>query len=72
MKTTVKFLSTFSFLLGPVMAMAHPGHGSENPLSPVHYLANPEHAVPIAVTLTAVVVLGWMWKVKTDKVSNKK
>lgn len=71
MKTANKLLSAAALLAVPAASMAHPGHGHENPLSPVHYLANPEHAVPLAITLVAVVVLGWMWKVKTSKANDK-
>lgn len=35
----------------PVHAYAHPGHGHENPLSPGHYVINPEHFIPLALTV---------------------
>ena len=41
-------------LLTPATLLAHPGHGSENPLSPGHYLANQEHFLPFAFTVVAV------------------
>lgn len=40
--------------------LAHEGHGHDNPLSPGHYLGNPEHALPLALTVVAgLVVIGW-------------
>lgn len=51
----------------PTLAMAHPGHGHENPLSPDHYLANAEHSLPIALTLGVVVFAVWKWKKATSK-----
>ena len=41
-------------LLTPATLLAHPGHGNENPLSPGHYLANPEHFLPLTFTVVAV------------------
>jgi hypothetical protein len=38
-------------------AQAHPGHGHENPLSPGHYTGNPEHALPLALTIAVSAVL---------------
>lgn len=43
-------------LLAPVVLLAHPGHGHENPLSPGHYIANPEHFLPLALTISAVLI----------------
>lgn len=43
-------------LLTPVLLLAHPGHGHENPLSPGHYIANPEHFLPLALTIGAVLM----------------
>jgi hypothetical protein len=40
----------------PAILMAHPGHGHENPLSPGHYVANPEHFIPLALTIGAVLM----------------
>jgi hypothetical protein len=39
---------------------AHEGHGHESPLSPGHYIANPEHALPIALTLVTALAGGWL------------
>lgn len=43
-------------LLAPFVLFAHPGHGHENPLSPGHYIANPEHFLPLALTIGAVLI----------------
>lgn len=49
-------LGVISLLLTPLAMFAHPGHGHENPLSPGHYLANPEHFIPLALTIGAVLI----------------
>jgi hypothetical protein len=40
----------------PLSVLAHEGHGHEHPLSPGHYLGNPEHAIPISLAFAAVTV----------------
>jgi len=43
----------------PFVSTAHEGHGHEHPWSPGHFLANPEHSIPLAlavVLITAFVV----------------
>ncbi len=40
----------------PLALFAHPGHGYYNPLSPGHYVANPEHFLPLAITIGAVLI----------------
>jgi hypothetical protein len=44
-----------SAILLPQAVLAHEGHGHENPLSPGHYIANPEHFIPLALAVAAVV-----------------
>lgn len=56
MKTILKKLIAIAFVLLPVFVFAHPGHGNENPLSPGHYIANPEHYIPLALTLGATLI----------------
>jgi hypothetical protein len=48
--------SIFCILLTPFALLAHPGHGHESPLSPGHYVANPEHFLPLALTIGAVLI----------------
>lgn len=52
MKKSALFLLALSAL--PALLNAHPGHGYENGWTILHYLVNPEHALPFA----AVLVLG--------------
>ena len=57
-----KSIITLSLSLVALVLQAHPGHGSENPLSPGHYLGNPEHALPLTLSIMAAFVLvGWLW-----------
>lgn len=42
-------------------ALAHPGHGTQNPLSPGHYVSNPEHSIPLTLAIGAgVVLINWL------------
>jgi hypothetical protein len=42
-------------------AVAHPGHGHGNPLSPGHYVSSPEHALPLTLAIAAgVVLITWL------------
>lgn len=43
--------------LFPLASLAHEGHGHENPWSPGHFLANPEHSIPLALSIALVTVL---------------
>jgi len=45
-------------LLTPVALFAHAGHGHESPLSPGHYVANPEHFLPLALTIGVILIAG--------------
>ena len=44
----------------PGLLMAHPGHGHDNPLSPGHYIFNPEHALPVMLALVVSVAFSWI------------
>jgi hypothetical protein len=57
MKIFAKILcgSIIAFL--PLSLVAHAGHGQDNPLSPGHYVNNPEHSWPITLAIATVVVL---------------
>jgi len=42
----------------PVFVMGHPGHGHDySPLSPGHYIGNPQHAIPLTLVIAVGVVL---------------
>jgi hydrogenase/urease accessory protein HupE len=61
MKAITNKLILLAIAALPVLAFAHPGHGHENPLSPGHYVVNPEHFIPLALTvaITLSIVLGY-------------
>lgn len=61
MKTAMKKLLTAMLTIAPVFTFAHPGHGHGNSLSPEHYLGNPEHSIPIVLTLAVVALVGIRW-----------
>jgi hypothetical protein len=52
-KSILLAIASFS----PLAVFAHAGHGHENPLSPGHYLGNPEHVIPLALTILVVSLL---------------
>lgn len=57
----MKKLLALAVAMVPLMSEAHPGHGNENPLSPGHYVNNPGHAIPLALTIAAaIVVANWL------------
>jgi len=49
-------ISIICILLTPFALLAHPGHGHQSPLSPGHYVANPEHFLPLALTIGVVLI----------------
>jgi hypothetical protein len=53
----MKKIITLVMAFAALPALAHPGHGSQSPLSPGHYVSNPEHSIPITLAVAAVVVL---------------
>jgi hydrogenase/urease accessory protein HupE len=55
-KITRVAIGIICILVTPFSLLAHPGHGHENPLSPGHYVANPEHFLPLALTIGAVLI----------------
>jgi len=68
MKSAMRKLLVVVLAAAPAFTFAHPGHGHGNPLSPDHYLGNPEHSIPIALTLAAVAFVAiWQWKKATPK-----
>lgn len=57
MKAITKKMILIASSVIPVFALAHPGHGHESPLSPGHYLTNPEHYIPLALTVGAALLV---------------
>lgn len=57
MKKISKIVVSAWVALLPLSAIAHAGHGHDNPLSPGHYVNNPQHSFPIALSIATVVVL---------------
>ncbi|MBX7124206.1 MAG: hypothetical protein K1X47_00815 [Cyclobacteriaceae bacterium] len=59
-------------LLTPLSILAHPGHGHDNPLGPGHYVGNPEHALPLALTIAvAMFVVGYAVRTLSAKAQKK-
>jgi hypothetical protein len=56
MNAKVKIISFGFLMIAPLFAQAHPGHGHESPLSPGHYIVNPQHYIPLALTVGAALL----------------
>lgn len=70
-KSFHNLIATAAVLCTPLMTLAHPGHGHENPLSPGHYVANPEHSLPVLLTLAAGIAFAWYLNKKANRVNEK-
>ncbi len=64
----MKKILSLLLLVTTVPVFAHPGHGTQNPLSPGHYIANPEHSIPLTLAIGASVVLV-LWVVNRQRAS---
>jgi hypothetical protein len=64
--------AVYVVICSAVQSQAHEGHGHESPLSPGHYIANPEHALPIALTFITALVAGWLIYRKAVKSKSNK
>lgn len=72
MKKITLPLTTVTLVLYSTMAcLAHEGHGHESPLSPGHYVTNPEHALPLALTLVVALTFGWLLYRKAFRTKGK-
>lgn len=71
MKNAMKILWANALLILPMAGFSHPGHGHGNPLGPGHYLGNPEHAIPIALTIAAASLVA-IWKARKARNEIKK
>lgn len=46
----------------PIVAHAHPGHGTTDPDSWAHYLTEPVHVVTLVAALAAATGIGVAWR----------
>ncbi len=53
-------------------AFAHAGHGHDNPLSPGHYVNNPEHAIPLTLAFVVCIIVITWFSYKVQHRINKK
>lgn len=60
MKKIAKTLVILSAVFAPAFVWAHAGHGHDNPLSPGHYVTNPEHSVQLLLIIVASIAFGWL------------
>jgi MYXO-CTERM domain-containing protein len=44
-------------MLSTAIVLAHPGHGATEPASWLHYFTEPEHVIPLALALAAIVAI---------------
>jgi hypothetical protein len=71
MKNLIKILCAGALFALPFISFGHPGHGHESPLSPGHYLGNPVHSIPIALTVAAAAAFV-VWKIRRARNDVKK
>ncbi len=72
MKKALTYLAAMVIMMAVSLnTVAHPGHGNDNPLAPGHYVSNPQHALPIVLTLAMAVVVSWILN-KRENRANKK
>ncbi|MBL7846027.1 MAG: hypothetical protein JNL40_01065 [Cyclobacteriaceae bacterium] len=64
----MKKILSLLLAVSTVPVFAHPGHGTQNPLSPGHYIANPEHSIPLTLAIGAAVVLT-VWLLNRQRAS---
>lgn len=55
-----KTIFTFGASSAPSVVWAHAGHGYDNPLSPGHYVTNPEHYGQLVLIVAACVAFAWL------------
>ena len=70
MKKLIYGLLSAVGIFGAHMSNAHPGHGHENPLSPGHYITNPEHSVLLLLTVAASIAFAWFIN-RGSRIKNK-
>lgn len=63
----MKILTIFVLALLPVVTYAHGGHGFFDPHTLLHYLGNPEHAIPI-FALIALAVGVWYKRYRKSRI----
>ena len=69
MRKKINLLLVAAGIFGaPLMTLAHPGHGHGNPLSPGHYVSNPEHSVLLLLTVVTSIAFAWFINRKTNRV----
>lgn len=72
MKTIAKTIVTVSAVFAPAIAWAHAGHGHDNPLSPGHYVTNPEHSVQLLLIVVASIAFAWLINRSIRKLTEEK
>ncbi len=72
MKTITKLFILVSAFFAPTFVLAHAGHGHENPLSPGHYVNNPEHSVQLLLIVVAAIALAWLINRSIQKLTQEK
>ena len=72
MKTIAKTIVILSAVFAPVLVWAHAGHGHDNPLSPGHYVTNPEHSVQLLLIVVASIAFTWLINRSIRKLTEEK
>ncbi|MFM8914332.1 MAG: hypothetical protein ACKOE6_15655 [Flammeovirgaceae bacterium] len=67
-----KAIFTLGAVVAPSILWAHAGHGHDNPLSPGHYVTNPEHSVQLVLIVAASVAIAWLINQSVKKITEEK
>lgn len=67
-----KAIFTLGAVVAPSILWAHAGHGHDNPLSPGHYVTNPEHSVQLVLIIAASVAIAWLINQSVKKITEEK
>jgi hypothetical protein len=70
-KSFVYRVAACGMLFASQSVMAHPGHGHESPLSPGHYVVNPEHAIQLLLIMAASIAFAWLVSRKGSRAQEK-
>lgn len=72
MKNLKKFAIALVAFSTPAALWAHAGHGHDNPLSPGHYVTNPEHSVQLVLIVSASIAFAWLINRSIKKLTEEK
>lgn len=71
MRKLFKLVSVAAVVLSPAGVFAHEGHAHDNPLSPGHYITNPEHSIQLLLIVVASIAFAWLVNRSVKKINQR-